>query len=322
MIPLVSVGMPVYNGARFLREALDSLLSQDYPRFEIVICDNASDDGTEAICREYEAREPRLRYSRNPENLGAVYNFNLVFERSNGEFFMWAACDDLWASTYIRKCAELLLAHPDASLCHVQSRQMTTDGRPFGEPYRGFVNTDPDPRVRWRRVLSNLGWHMAIYGMMRVSCLRRSGLIREGWGSDQLLVAEMALYGTIVQVPEQLWWHRRPETLTADDAYRLVMQKMQPPGRAAAPRRWTQLAIHREYVRIALAAQLEPRLRRRLVWDAVHNYVSSAAWANDLEEMGVPLHPLRRLKRALQGAARPAAKDWVPSTESHAGTKS
>ena len=93
-VPLVSVGLPVYNGERYLREAVDSVLGQTYVNLELVISDNASTDATEAICREYAARDPRVRYHRAERNRGAVWNFNRAFELARGEFFMWQAFDD------------------------------------------------------------------------------------------------------------------------------------------------------------------------------------------------------------------------------------
>ncbi len=292
-LPLVSIGMPVYNGAPFLREALDALCAQEYPNFEVVISDNASEDETDAICRAYAARDLRIRYYRNEKNYGAAWNFNRVFELSRGEFFMWAACDDLWRPSFIRKCAALLRAHPEASLCHVQSQEMSPEGRPFGEPYHGLVNTDPDPRARWHRVLSDLHWHIAVYGMMRASCMRRTALMRNVWGSDQLFVAEMALYGAIVQVPECLWWHRRPEHISAHDAYRVVMQKLDP-AHARPKRQWTQLGIHAQYAQIAMGCTLSIVTRLWLVWAVIINYFSSAAWANDLQEIGMAMTPLQQ----------------------------
>src|SRR3989442_1198286 len=94
--PLVSIGLPIYNGERYLRQALDSLLSQAYENFELIVSDNASDDATPEICAAYAARDARIKYFRAPTNMGAVWNFNRVFELAGGEFFMWAAHDDLW----------------------------------------------------------------------------------------------------------------------------------------------------------------------------------------------------------------------------------
>ncbi len=107
-LPKVSIGMPVYNGEKFIREALDSLIVQTFTDFEIIISDNASTDGTEAICLEYAARDSRIRYERKSENRGAPANFLFVLDEAVGEYFMWAAYDDLWGKDYLSTAVSLL----------------------------------------------------------------------------------------------------------------------------------------------------------------------------------------------------------------------
>src|SRR5437660_4871394 len=114
---LVSVGLPVYNAERHLTKALDSLLRQDYPNLELIVSDNASEDGTEAICRSYAERDARVHYHRADHNMGAIWNFNRVFELATGEYFMWAAHDDLRDPSYLTACVAAMQAHPDAVLC-------------------------------------------------------------------------------------------------------------------------------------------------------------------------------------------------------------
>ena len=92
--PLVSIGLPVYNGDRYLAEALDSILAQSFADFELIISDNASTDGTQDICETYARRDERIVYSRLPENLGAAPNYNRLVEMARGELFKWAAHDD------------------------------------------------------------------------------------------------------------------------------------------------------------------------------------------------------------------------------------
>ena len=99
--PVVSIGIPVYNGESFLREALDSLLAQSFDNFELIISDNASSDATEAICLDYQKNDKRIRYIRQSENIGALANFQVVLNESSGQYFMWAACDDKWDSQWI-----------------------------------------------------------------------------------------------------------------------------------------------------------------------------------------------------------------------------
>ena len=103
--PLLSIGMPVYNGELFLCEAIDSLLSQSYKDFELIISDNASSDNTEVICLNYQKEDKRVRYIKQPKNIGALPNFQFVLNEAKCEYFMWAACDDKWDSRWV----ELLL---------------------------------------------------------------------------------------------------------------------------------------------------------------------------------------------------------------------
>ena len=99
--PRVSIGMPVYNGEKYLEEAIQSILAQTYSDFELVISDNASTDKTQEICLEYAARDSRVRYHRNEKNLGAAPNYNRTFELSTGQYFKWADYDDLLAEEFL-----------------------------------------------------------------------------------------------------------------------------------------------------------------------------------------------------------------------------
>jgi glycosyltransferase involved in cell wall biosynthesis len=108
-LPIVSVGMPVYNGENFIREAIDSLLNQSFSNFELIISDNASYDATEAICLDYQESDKRVRYIRQTENIGVLANFQVVLNESRSEYFMWAACDDIWDSSWIELLLEQLI---------------------------------------------------------------------------------------------------------------------------------------------------------------------------------------------------------------------
>jgi len=120
-VPKVSVGMPVYNGENFIREALDSLLAQTFTDFELIISDNASTDRTEAICREYAAKDVRIRYERQGENRGAIANFKFVLDEAQGEYFMWAAADDKWDKEWIEKLLKNIRGNTAISFGHVVS---------------------------------------------------------------------------------------------------------------------------------------------------------------------------------------------------------
>ena len=101
VVPKVTIGMPVFNGERLIRAALDSLLAQSFSDFELIISDNASTDGTERICREYAGRDKRIRYIRQLANIGGVPNFKFVLDEARGEYFMWSACDDIHSPDFV-----------------------------------------------------------------------------------------------------------------------------------------------------------------------------------------------------------------------------
>jgi glycosyltransferase involved in cell wall biosynthesis len=114
--PTVSIGMPVYNGGKYIKEAIDSLLAQTFKDFELIISDNCSTDGTEAICLEYTKNDKRVRYVKQSQNIGASKNFEFVLQESKGEFFMWAAHDDRWSPDCINKLTLALKQSEDAGL--------------------------------------------------------------------------------------------------------------------------------------------------------------------------------------------------------------
>src|ERR687897_507571 len=115
--PRVSVTLPVFNGERYLAQAIGSILDQSYRDFELIVSDNASTDGTNDICRSFEAQDRRIRYVRQPRNIGASPNFNICYALASGEFFKWAAHDDYLEPGYLAACVEALDANPDAVLC-------------------------------------------------------------------------------------------------------------------------------------------------------------------------------------------------------------
>src|SRR6185436_6923974 len=106
--PRVSIGVPVYNGERYLAATLDSLLAQTFDNFEIIVSDNASSDRTAQLALEYAERDSRVRYTRNPRNLGAGANYRRAFQLSRGQYFRWSAADDISAPESLARCVEVL----------------------------------------------------------------------------------------------------------------------------------------------------------------------------------------------------------------------
>ena len=116
--PRVTIGLPVYNSERYVRQSIESLLAQSYFRFVLIISDNASTDGTQQICQEFAKADPRVRYYRNPVNIGNPGNFNRVFELATTPYLKWATADDFWEPTFVERAVEVLDKDPTVVLCY------------------------------------------------------------------------------------------------------------------------------------------------------------------------------------------------------------
>ncbi len=209
--PTVSLGLPVYNGEAYLTETLDSILGQTFADFELIISDNASTDRTEAICREYAARDGRIRYVRNPENVGASENYNQTFRLAKGRYFKWCAHDDLLAPTFLECCAGIMDAHPDVVLCYTLARAIDAHGDVIKD-YPGKQRPNDDvARFRFYEFVLDPHPVVAVFGLMRSEVLGRTRLIGKYSGSDRPLLSEMSLLGKFYEVPEYLFFYRHHE---------------------------------------------------------------------------------------------------------------
>jgi glycosyltransferase involved in cell wall biosynthesis len=206
--PLLSVGLFVYNGERFLEEALHSILSQTFTDFELIISDNASTDRTSEIAEAYAKRDNRIRYYRSDKNMGAGWNAHRVYELATGKYFRWAAVDDLLEPDLLRRCVEILESDPDCVLAYARTKEVDENGA-FIKNYVTRMKADSnDPVARFRAML--LPYHMCyqIFGVMRMSALRQippMGLYVNG---DGVLLARMSLLGRFYEVPEHLFISR------------------------------------------------------------------------------------------------------------------
>ena len=207
-VPRLSVGLPVYNGENFLVETLDSLLSQTFTDFEIVISDNGSTDNTAEICRRYAAQDSRIRYFCQSENIGAAANYNFVFEASEGEFFKWAAHDDLCAPTFLERCVEVLDEREDVVLVFARCEEIDESGavtRVY--PPQGTVDTASGFQ-RFRTAVIGHTPFIPVFGVARRQVLARTKLIGKYAGSDRPLIGELALRGNLYEIPEYLFFYR------------------------------------------------------------------------------------------------------------------
>jgi glycosyltransferase involved in cell wall biosynthesis len=207
--PTISIGMPVYNGENYLAVALDSIITQSFTDFEVVISDNASTDGTEEVCRSYQARDARIRYYRNRMNLGAAKNHNQAFELSSGKYFKWASHDDVLAADFLSRCVSALEQDPSVVLCY--SKIILIDDfnkRTVPLQERVALGASNSPAERFGHVILRDRLCADIYGVIRSDVLRKTSLIGPYVGSDRILRAELALLGRFYEVPEYLFYLR------------------------------------------------------------------------------------------------------------------
>ena len=210
-LPRVTIGMPVYNGAKYIEQALDSILAQTYTDFELLISDNASTDATEEICRRYAAADARIHYSRNPKNLGAAANYNRVIHLARGRYFRHAAHDDLLAPTNIERCVDILDARPDVVLAYPRMVMLNADGEKIDTREHSLELEDARPSDRLAKfavLCDEESMCDPVFGLFRTAALRETAMLGAYIAADMILLAEMALRGRIVEVPEYLFFER------------------------------------------------------------------------------------------------------------------
>lgn len=236
--PVVSIGLPVYNGERYVERAARSILDQTFADLELIIVDNASTDATGAIAERLAASDPRVRYYRNPRNIGAARNFNRAFELARGRYFKWAAYDDWLEPTFLSRCVEVLEREPGTALVfpatnvydesgNLLKRYRHPDGLMSGRPAQRFFHS-----------LWNWKYATAVFGLMRTDELARTRLIQGYASADRILFSELVLLGGVHELDEHLfnstetvsvrrgrangWWTAEAETRPTFDRWHLL----------------------------------------------------------------------------------------------------
>ena len=214
--PLVSIGMPVYNGERFLENALNSILSQTFNDFELIISDNGSTDKTEEICRHYAKADQRIRYFRNEQNLGAGWNFDRVAELARGKYFKWACHDDLCALEFLQRCVDILEEDPSNVLAYPKTLiidEHESEIEKYEDQFH-LQSSQPAERFKTYHHLVRYGHQChPFHGLMRRDVLVKLLPLGSYPSSDLILLGKLALYGKFYEVSSHLFWKRdHPET--------------------------------------------------------------------------------------------------------------
>jgi glycosyltransferase involved in cell wall biosynthesis len=205
--PRLSVGLPVYNGSAYVAESIEALLGQTFEDFELIISDNASTDDTGDICRRYEKLDSRVRYFRQPRNVGLAPNHNFCVERAGGELFKWAAGDDLYARDLLEKCVAALDEYPQVVLAHSFTAMIDDNAKVFQTNAYPLATSAARAPDRFRSLLNDSGGDDD-GGVMRRDVLLRTAMKESYHHADRTIITEVALYGPFYQVPEWLYFRR------------------------------------------------------------------------------------------------------------------
>jgi glycosyltransferase involved in cell wall biosynthesis len=205
--PRLSIGLPVYNGEKYLAESLDTLLGQSFEDFELIISDNASTDGTAGICRRYRKQDSRIRYICQPRNIGAAPNHNFVVGQARGELFKWAASDDLYARDLLKCCVDALDEYPHVVLAHSWTALIDSAGQVTEAIEYPLATASLRAPERFQSMLYGKAGDDS-YGVIRTEVLRRTSLHDSYHHADRTITTEFVLHGAFYQVPDWLYCRR------------------------------------------------------------------------------------------------------------------
>jgi glycosyltransferase involved in cell wall biosynthesis len=217
-VPLVSIGMPIYNGEKYIRDALDSLLNQTFADFELIISDNASTDNTSYICKEYASKDHRIQYIRQESNIGPSKNFSFVLQKSIGNFFMWASHDDTRDKNWIEK----LISFIDADDIGVIGVPVTVDENndvlkttslsnfTKGDVIKAFLEKDENSKAFY------------MYALYNREILEKTNihffLQEDTFAGDQSIVVHLVQYGNLrCNTLTSLFYRQHGESVSAKD---------------------------------------------------------------------------------------------------------
>ena len=262
--PRLTVGMPVFNGEPYMAETIGTILGQDVDGLELIISDNASTDGTQAIALDVAGRDTRVRYVRNLRNIGAARNYNQLVHLARGDLFRWAGYDDLLLPGNLARCVEVLDAEPEVVIAHPLVDIIDADGEVVRPVEDDLDLRQPDPIDRMVAFTRQFNLCNPCFGVIRRDALLRTSLVQPFVSSDVPLLVELALIGQWHEVPERLFHRRIHETSSRQGTVTIldVARWFDPDNRRPiAPR----TRIVTECVRSINRSALPPEVRRRAV---------------------------------------------------------
>lgn len=208
--PRVSLGLPVFNGEKYLAQTLEAIQTQTYEDFELIVSDNASTDRTQEIVQSFAGSDNRICYHRNDKNLGAAPNFNLVFELASGQYFKWIAHDDIIAPDFLSRCVNVLDENPGVVLCYSKVILIDASGNTISDydPEPNATLQRPHERFRDLIFIDSQWAGVLTFGLLRADTVWQTARIGSYPSSDEVFVAEVALHGALFEIPERLFLMR------------------------------------------------------------------------------------------------------------------
>lgn len=211
LCPRVSIGLPVFNGERYIRQAIESVLHQSWTDFELIVSDNGSTDLTQEICLEYARSDHRIHYVRQQENIGAGPNFNVVLNLAKGEYLKWIAHDDIIDRTFVERCVEIL--DKDDSYVLASTRVIICN-ETLDPQFEYDYDLSADSRQASDRFRQQIRGHQCyeIFGLIRTESLRQTPGMGNFFAGDAALLLRLVLTGRFYEIPEHLFFSRQHES--------------------------------------------------------------------------------------------------------------
>jgi glycosyltransferase involved in cell wall biosynthesis len=297
--PLVSIGISVFNGERFLREALESLLAQDYQNIEIVVLDNQSVDGTQRICAELASRDSRIRFVVDDRRRDVMDGQRRACELTSGKYFMVACDDDVYDPRYISRLMEEMTANPELAVVYAAHAHIYPDGskKAVGVPEKFFFSPTSAPARNFATYLRFRFPVPLVFGIVRVDLHREalSYFIRvdeNGWDHDNLYVLRLLSLGRAMGLREVLFYYRQR------DRSGYIPSIRGGPLAHFYKKALHQVAVSRMVARIIASANFTPSERR---WLRVYNLWVCAVFCTLKYMVNTPFaerlrQPLARLR--------------------------
>lgn len=301
-MPKLTIGLPVYNGARYLGESIESLLAQEWGDFELIISDNCSTDDSADIAQAYARRDPRVRVVRQQENVGAAANFNALFRLGSAPYFKWACADDCLLPGFLGHAIEELDAHPEAVACYGLITLVDAEGRPIAEHRQNLDLRQANPGMRFEIARTYVGLLHVLQGVLRTNALATTRLMRAFPGSDEMLVAELSLRGTINEIQQPYLLRRmHPEAASATTTVAERQEHLDPRRkRRVYMRQWSRSLVNLQAI---AEAPLPLTLRARLTAKVLRSMLGDRETL--VSELVAASGQLLGLPGALAGAVQP-----------------